>query len=642
MMESTMVTERREPVLAGARGAAGWIDAALEVIVSLGAAAAFAYKSANIRVDPLVRIGQVSGLASLGFRFAVCALGLIAMLIIADRVRGGVHVERTWRLVCAAMAGLSAGMVAGGVLVALHGTRYGLGGEIGDAGILAAWAENVRAGGHAPTLYPPLQIYPIAWLADLLGTDALHAMKAFQVIGVGLVGPLAYLSWRLLLSPGWALGIGVVAAIPLFEPYREYPFLSLIAFVPLAIRFLQVLRRADQEPVARVARAGVGFGVGFGLLFLLYSGWYLWSAPGFLVAVAIVFPWRRGWPKGVLLGGLAAVVFVLISWRYLIDVLGAPPLRDAYMYFDSDADPAYIAMWRGGLPGAITIWPPLGELGGVGVFTLLLVLGLGVAVALGRARTLVIGVTALMTSAWLIRFWRAHLMWKTGLVQLYPRTTAQILYCLLILCGFAVYLAVERARRRAPEDSPLRTTAGPLGALCALSFLFASSGSAIGNFYMPTKDGREHGWLAWMGQALRPGANHTVEATVVTSSSYEAEGWSRDLLIDGTQAGFTSALGNPDEHEEWIELRLPGLRRVSKVVVKPAYEGFPMDLAVEVWSGQEWLPRARRTDPAPPDGPVVFSWQKSDRTDRVRIRATHLRQVGASRAVRLAEIELYP
>jgi galactan 5-O-arabinofuranosyltransferase len=327
-----------------------------------------------------------------------------------------------------------------------------------------------------------------------------YVMKHMQVIGTAMMGPAVYLCWRLVLRPSCALAVGLIASLPMIDsaPYKPYVNLALLVFVPLAVWFLGELRRADQRTIVSAARCGAAGGAAMGVLCLVYSNWFEWSAPGFLVAMLMVFPWRRAPRHGLVLVGFAAAMFAAVAGRYVVETVTLPGgLVDKYIYFDVLAEPAYIAMARGGLPGAVGVWPPLGELGGVGLFTLVLAAGLGVSIALGRTRTLVIAVGSLFAGAWVLRFYFAHHLWKTKLVQLYPRTTAEILYCLLILTVFAACLVIEGLQRRGDANSPLRTPSGTIGVLCGLLFLFASAGSSISDHYMPNGSmPPSPGWLA--------------------------------------------------------------------------------------------------------------------------------------------------
>ncbi len=474
-------------------------------MVAFFTAAAFVASCALIHVNPLYRIGQIAGLAGLAFRFTLAAIFLVVVLVIAARRRGGAGFPLASRLVCAAIAGLATGMIGGGILVALRGTPWGINGQGGDVGYLAAWSSALHRGDLdlVPAVYPPLPLHVLHLYSDLVHLVPGMALKHLEIAGVAAFGPIVYLSWRLLLRPPWALGIGVVASLPLVEPYKPYPTLVLAVFLPIAIHFLQALRDSAAWPVLRIARASVVYGVGFGLLCLMYSGWFQWSVPGFAVAALVVFPWRSR-RKGLYLLGLTAAIFLLVTRQYALGVLDEPVgIKDAYVYFDVKTEPMYIAMWRNDTPGTVGVWPPIGELGGVGLFTITLAVGLGAAIVIGRRETLVIGLTAVMAGAWLLRFQYARKLWETKLVQLYPRTTPLILYCLLILTGYAVYWLVQRRRSSAVADRPPGSS-GLLGAVTGLLLFFGSAGSAITDRYMPVNsDPPSAGWLTFVAHETK-------------------------------------------------------------------------------------------------------------------------------------------
>lgn len=618
---------------------------ALEIGVAFVVCAAFVLSCANIHVNPLDRLGQVSAIASVELRVLWFGLPMLVALLVAAKLRRGVHFAETSRFVCAAFAGMSSAIVAGGILVALGHSRYGLGGLLGDSGVLCTWADAVKRGDGISPLYPPLQVHLLMWMSEVLQTPTGYAMKWFQLVGVAAVGPLAYSTWRLLLRPSWALGIGVVTALPLIEAYRQYPLLTLIIFIPLAIKFLDVLRNCADKPIITLVRQGALFGLSLGILFLLYSGWFQWSAPGFIVAAVLVTPWRTGWKAAAILSGVALLVFALLSYRYVTSVVQIVSLiKDDYVYFDATVEPTFIAMWRGGLPGNIDVWPPIGELGGVGVFTVLLAVGTGAAVAFGRTRTAVLGVGSIMIGTWLFRFWHAHNMWRTKLVQLYPRTTAELLYCALILSAFAVYFLVERARERAPADSVLRTPSGLIGAFAGLLFLVMSSSSATIDKYMPRTQADDSGYMAWISINTPPlDASQTQGATVDVSSSHEdppreAASYLIDRKLD---RGFSTEPSKTEDHEEWIVIKMPTVREFSKVVIQPAPDGFPVDFTLEVWDGSQWLERVRKTNFPQPTTSQTFELGRLDATPWFRLRATKLRKVGDAYALRLMEIQLY-
>jgi hypothetical protein len=477
-----------------------------EVVACVGAAIGTVALSSSVEVDPLDRVGQVSGLAALDLRFVLLGLAVLAACVATARHPRVFNVVS--RLACAAVAGLATGLVAGGIVLALHGTTWALFANWGDSGQLIRWADDILAGRPIPPDYPPVALHLIARWAELTGDSTAGALRTSQVVGTALFGPIAYLSWRLVLTPVWALAVALVAAMPLLEPYKPYTTVVLIALVPLLVAFLRLLRRADTLTWTRLALAGAAAGVALGALFSVYSGWFLWSAPGALVAVLVRFPWRAP-VRGLALLGVTAAGLVAVAWPHLFGAIAAAgKVQDRYFYFDTAVEPAYIAMWRNDLPGNVGPWPPPGELGGVGVFTVLLVVGLGVAVAVAGRRTAVLTTGALLAGAWILRLAIASRMYETQTVQLYPRTTAEILFCLLVMA----VLAARYGGRRVQDAWRARAVAGngrvprnamPLiGALSAALLLALSMGSATADRYLPRNDGSV-GLLAYVAQNVR-------------------------------------------------------------------------------------------------------------------------------------------
>lgn len=471
-----------------------------EALVATSMSLLLVQLSRSVDVNPLDRIGQVSGLAALDLRFLVLGLVVLAAVIVTAAVRAPRVFPLTCRLACAGVAGLATGLMGGGLVLALRGTTWPLFADLGDAGQLTGWADSLVAGGSMPAAYPPLAVHLLAWWAELTTSSTADALQIMQIVGTALFGPVAYLAWRLLLPPGWALGIGLVAALPLIEPYKPYSNAVLIALLPVTIKFLQLLSRSGTASWRRLALSGLGAGAATGLLFLTYSGWFVWSAMGVCAALLIVFPWRTGFVRGLVLLGVTSTVFLGIAAPHLLGILrAAGGAKDTYFYFDTYVEPAYIAMWRSDLPGNPGPWPPPGELASVGLFTVLLVVGLGVAIALAGQHTVVITLGCCLISSWLMRFWLAGQMYETQSVQLYPRTTAEILYCLLLLCGFAAYFASQRFGR--PRIG-LSARSPAIGALSAVLLLSLFAGSAISDHYLPRPDNSQ-GILAYFAQMVK-------------------------------------------------------------------------------------------------------------------------------------------
>jgi len=509
---SAVAAPEPEPVAAPSPPAAPahrrWLWAGLEIVTSIVAALALPLWARTIRVDPLDRIGQVSGLAAIGLRYAVAAAVLLGLLLLAHRFLPVRHRPLVTRLGCTAVAGLATGLIAGGIVVALRDTPWALWVGDGDYRQVLIWIRMINEGQPIPHHYPPLIMYIIGGWGGVTGMPLAYALKDIQIVGTALFGPAAYLAWRLVLRPGWALGVGVVAMMPFVEPVKPYPQITLVMLVPVVIAFLQRIRRASELSLGRSALVGVVFGAGIGLQFLLYSGWFVWMAPGVALAFLVITPWRTALRRALLIAGTALATFTVVGWVHLQGLFSATGgINDAYFYADTYTDPAYIAMWRNDRPGGFASeWPPLGELGGVGVFTILLTIGLAVAIWLGWRRTAVIVLVSTAAGAWLIRMWLASEMYGSGLVRLYPRTTMIILYGLLILTGLAVMYAVDLVRRwNASRVEPLSLpSAVPAGLmLIPLVFFFAVAGSATADRYMPNESKDRTGYFSWIAQKQR-------------------------------------------------------------------------------------------------------------------------------------------
>ncbi|MEU3458489.1 hypothetical protein ABZ721_00850 [Streptomyces sp. NPDC006733] len=474
---------------------------AAEFAVAIGAALAFARWSTTIAVNPMTRIGQVSGLAALQFRLIAVALPLLA-LVVWSVFRASPRVHRiVLRLVCAAVAGLATGMTAGGQVVALRGTPWPLNGQSGDNGRLEAWATQIQHTGHMVNIYPPVLPHLTAFWADHFvdNHQTAFALKWILIISIALTGPAAYLAWRMFLRPLPALGVGMLAGIPSVVVYKPYSPLVLVVLIPLLAKLLQLMRNAPRRPYPAVAWRGAAVGAMLGILFIVYSGWHVWSAPGILLAIVGLFPWRSG-RDGMLRAGAflgsALLAFLIIGGKYGYMLLSAADsTKDRFCSTLTLVDPGYIAMTpfytrNGNLPG---MWPPPGELGGVGVFTALMMVGVAVALTVGLRRSAVIGVVACFGSAWAIRFFFASHMERDQAVQLFPRTYQTLLYCGLALFGLACVLTGERVKERLAAIPALQSPASSrnagryaaVGVLAATVVLTGMAASAQSDPFFP-------------------------------------------------------------------------------------------------------------------------------------------------------------
>ena len=472
-----------------------------EVVAALAAAAVMVVAARFIDVDPLARTGQVSALAALQVRFSVLGLVLLGVLMVAHRWRGGWGYGAAKRLVCAAFAGLASGFLAGGIVVALRGTPWPLFGLSGDTGRLVGWSESIVHGhGNPNPTYPPLTLHALAWWAQLFHHgDTASAFRDMEIGGAAVTGPAAYLAWRFVLSPLWALVVGVVPAYSIIDPYKPYGAVVMIVLLPLFVASVRHTMRVGDMAWRRVLVSAGLFGLLYSVLFLIYPGSSLWSAPGLVAAVLLLFPWRKERVGKLLafVGVTVAVFGVLCGW-YINDLTGPGNVDRAYG-FDAYTDPAFFSMWRTDMPGDVGQWPPPGELAGLGLFSVLTFAGLGVALWLGWRRPLAVTVACVFAGTWLWRMEVASRMWATGTVQLWPRTGNQLLYCILVLGAAATAFAASRLASGAPLPSRL---GAHVGVLAAVLLVLGSAASSVSDYWMPAKT-NSYKILAYVSQTMR-------------------------------------------------------------------------------------------------------------------------------------------
>uniref|UniRef100_A0AAU2JRS5 Galactan 5-O-arabinofuranosyltransferase n=1 Tax=Streptomyces sp. NBC_00049 TaxID=2903617 RepID=A0AAU2JRS5_9ACTN len=516
------VAERRAPRGRGGRLSRAFVLVSAEAVVSVFAALLLTYLGKRLHVNPLSRIGQVSGLAAIQLRLLLLLAVTVLLYLFLSRRWPGAAVN----IGAATVAGLATGVTAAANVVALRGTTWPLNGYGGDIGNLQSWAFNVIDGVPLPEEYPPGFPNLLAFVAQVFFDGHVAFAVKWVMIGfLAISGPVAYLAWRMLLPPLWALGIGLTSALPLFELYKPYSPLVLVVVIPVFAKLVQVTQRSALLSRRQALAVGAGLGALLAGLFLMYAGWFVWSAVGVVVLFAIVLTGlaRSGGLRALWQGMLpplaATGVFLLLAGPYMVRLLGVSgSTKDAYFYFDTSTDPAYFAMWGSSLPGPQRAagLPPLGELGGVGLFAIVLVIGLAVSLALALRQPMVLTLAACTASAFLLRYWYASHMERDDIVQLYPRTSIQITYCLLALTGLAVYYSVQRIRdwSRSHETLPLPRRSGKtparrsliVGALCGLGLLYGMAGSATADAYMPkdpAKVPESLGNLTWFSHTLQ-------------------------------------------------------------------------------------------------------------------------------------------
>ncbi|MFJ3214369.1 hypothetical protein ACIPLC_00360 [Kitasatospora sp. NPDC086801] len=499
------------------QSSAWWL--AVEGVIGIAAAMLMTWASRFIDINPMVRVGQVSGLAGLQLILLIAMGATVGLLML---------VMRRWSILpvqfgAAIFAGLSSGLLAAAVALALRGTPWPLNGQTGDSAVLQGWAFNLIHGQPIDDTYPPLFPHLVGWYTEHFADgDPGHALKILSLLFTALLGPTAYVAWRLILPPLWALGIGVTASLPLADPYKPYTTIVLVGLLPVLAKLLQLIQRSQLLSRRRAAVLGAVVGAVLGLLFLLYSGWFVWSAAGLMLMglILLVRQWRThgtgALVTALVLIGSTIVAFVAVAGFYLSTFLSsAGGAVDRYCYFDVYTEPTYFTMWGSDTPGGLGLgaWPQPGEIGGVGLFAILLLVGAAAALVVGPRNSVVLATAAAAASAFLMRYWYAAHMFKNQAVMLYPRTNQQLLYCFIVLTGLALFLGTERyleKHQRTTAEGPVTAAARTprryaLASLCALGLLFGMAGSSTGNRYMPEAGSRSYntGVFAYTAQTLR-------------------------------------------------------------------------------------------------------------------------------------------
>ncbi|MEU7554472.1 hypothetical protein AB0B01_19400 [Streptomyces sp. NPDC044571] len=499
-----------------------------EAVVSITAALGYVLLSRHVSVNPIVRLGQVSGLAKLQLYVALIGLPLLGLLLYTAHRGAARRHQLVKRLVCAALAGLATGVIAGGVVVALRGTPHPLGGQEGDPGVLIDMANSFLHHEGMSGIYPPAFPALMALWAKVRYNgrgETGFALHDLQIFFTAVAGPMAYLAWRILLRPFWALLLAVPAAVVFLDPIRPYSHIVMIVLLPLLGYWLREMRRAGRRTTRHLLVRGTGLGLIFGALFLWYSGWYIWAAPGAVLAALFFFPWRQGAAAAKRAGlyivvTLASTVVVGAPLLYQMVRLGAEN-PDRYAFLAVYADPTYVLGWVSDRSGTLTYqtWPAAGELAGQSGFALLLLLGVGLGLGLGLRNVMVRTAAAVLAGAWLARFWFAGRMAHDKAIQLYPRTTWIIMYCLMILAVLGVMAAVnrgsgwiERTLRPAgagPGDGrapvvPRRVVRQLAAGMVCVVALFATMGASWSvNRYMPSADVDSMGIDAYRAHTIK-------------------------------------------------------------------------------------------------------------------------------------------
>jgi len=219
-------------------------------------------------------------------------------------------------------AGLFGGWVAFTLRVALHGTPYGFGGLVSDAGRLAAMANTYSHTWYSsdgivrsvPSNYPPLFPWLVGRTSALIHVPAWKLLGPAEAITVSFAVVAGYLLWRYLVPGPIALALTLPVLLSFSLASKAYEILALAVFVPWAIATF------GDPPRGRLHWLPAGL-IG-GLTILLYWLFIVFGALGILALAVLTWrasPDRRGYVRHV---ALTIVVSLVVASWYLVPYLG--------------------------------------------------------------------------------------------------------------------------------------------------------------------------------------------------------------------------------------------------------------------------------------------------------------------------------
>jgi hypothetical protein len=467
-------------------------------------------------------------------------------------VAAGALIGRTKRVpgAVAMAAGAFAGWVVLTMHTGLHGTPYGFGGLVGDAGRLAAQAERYTTTVHSadgivgsvPAGFPPLFPWLVGRASAIAGVPAWQTLGIAEALAMSVVILAGFLLWRRLLPDAVALAATIATFAVFMDPARPYQVMALVLIFPWTL--------ATFANPARGRLGWLGAGILGGVQILLYPPYLLFSALGILALIVIVArasPARGPYLRHV--GGVAAVSFVVSSW-YLVPLLASAAAHGAQALAFPYANP---------VPKAANPFPflsfttPLDALTAVGVLALLWY---------RRRAWWGLPLILLTVSAYVYRFGAQAIFVHTGNTLLFASTTVLATAALATAAVLNLARAVPAVLKRTSvaEPSGLRTLA------LAVLVVWAATSA----------------WYAWTPGA--PTVSSAVFNPALTTSFNEASAAFRQPLPDGSYSRYAPATGRL----QWFPID-PIIRDVRSVLgpgARPVTLSTSEELfAIEPWPG---------------------------------------------------------
>lgn len=456
-----------------------WRGLAKEALVAVVAAAVVTWYGSSLVLNPLSRPDQVSAIASLALFTALVVL-----------LPSSLAAFRTWSRLCdpialgsAALAGASSAVVAGGIAIALYGTRCPVNGLGGDAGRLAIWAQRPST---APGEYPPLPYLVTRLFADLTRTPEPYVLRYISIVLLAATGPALYIAWRAMYGPITSLVLGPVLAMVYTDPYKPYASIVLGLTLVTMVALVGVLSTRPSS-----WRAAIGFGAMLAALTLTYPGWLTWIAPGVALFLLFTLRWRSQWRAYIRFSAILIITWLFLCCFWLMRAIGDfAGIRDTFQYFDSLMRPTFFAFWQSDTPLFGLRLPQFGEFGGLDLYSLALILLMGLALFVtGRSRTMQL-LAVVFAITFLRKLQLAGQMRESGLVQLFPRANQVLALVSLSMVALGLVVLLRHMTQWwSSREGTLAAPARPVGML-VLGILLITQGTVVADSYMPNGDGR--------------------------------------------------------------------------------------------------------------------------------------------------------
>jgi len=404
---------------------------------------------------PIAYVGARLGPAD-PFRLRVAMIPVV-VLIAGVVVAGVVSRRLPAELASGIGAGLFGGWVAFTLRVALHGTPYGFGGLVSDAGRLAAMANTYSHRWYSsdgivpsvPSNYPPLFPWLVGRTSALIGVPAWKLLGPAEAITVSFAVVAGYMLWRRLVPGPIALALTLPVLLCFSLASKSYEILALEIFIPWAIATF------GDPPRGRLHWLPAGL-IG-GLTILLYWLFIVFGALGILALAVLTWrasPDRARYIRHVVL--TVIISLVVASW-YLIPYAGWGILHGS-----SQVEYQYQG---GGIQNSPLLFlapTPLGVLGLIGVIGMVWYRG---RVWWGKPLLLL---TAGIYAYWLLGLAAFVLVGRHLLLQDTPRLTS-------LMLASAGVLTIAHSAPRLVRRIPAGTVPAGLGtlSLCLLSIWIA-------------------------------------------------------------------------------------------------------------------------------------------------------------------------